>query len=189
MTAAVTRAVEPADLDAVTAIYADAVLNGTASYEVAPPDAEEMRKRAAKVHRGGFPFLVAELAGVVSGYAYAQPFRNRPAYRFIVEDSVYVAPGAKGRGLGRLLLSRLLAECESLGFRQMVAVIGDGREDSASVILHGRLGFRHAGRIEGSGFKHGRWLDTVVMQKTLNGGTAAPPDSQSLPERRFRGLA
>ena len=137
---------------------------------------------------GGFPYLVAEDDGAIAGYAYAGPFRPRPAYRFIVEDSVYVAPQAKGRGIGRALMQRLIGEAQSLGFRQIIAVIGDGRPDSASVRLHEALGFRHSGRLEGSGYKHGRWLDTVFMQLSLNGGTASDPDPASLPERRFRAV-
>lgn len=181
------RAVQESDLEAITAIYADAVRHGTASYELEPPDLLEMGRRFAALTNGGYPYLVAERDGRVAAYAYAGPFRTRPAYRFTVEDSVYVAPDAKGLGLGRLLLAHLIAACEQRGFRQIVAVIGDGRAGSASVILHEKLGFRHAGRIEGSGFKHGRWLDTVLMQLALNGGTASPPDPDSLPERRFRG--
>ena len=127
---------------------------------------------------GGFPYIVAEIDGRVAGYAYAGPFRPRPAYRFVVEDSVYIAPDAKGRGLGRALLQRLIEEATRLGFRQMIAVIGDGRPDSASVRLHEALGFRHCGRLEGSGFKHGRWLDTVFMQLAMNGGDAAAARSR-----------
>lgn len=180
------RPAQESDLEAITAIYADAVLDGTASYELEPPDLSEMRRRFSTLVEAGFPYLAAARDGRVAAYAYAGPFRTRPAYRFTVEDSVYVAPEAKGKGIGRLLLSRLVGECESLGFRQIVAVIGDGRADSASVILHEKLGFRHAGRIEGSGFKHGRWLGTVLMQLALNGGAAMPPGPASLPERRFQ---
>lgn len=175
-----------ADLRVITEIYADAVLNGTASYELEPPSLEEMRKRFGTLAEGGFPYLVAELDGAVAGYAYAGPFRPRPAYRFIVEDSVYIAPHAKGRGLGRTLMQRLIDEAARLGFRQMIAVIGDGRPESRSVKLHEALGFTYAGRLEGSGFKLGRWLDTVFMQLAMNGGASLPPDSESLPERRFR---
>jgi phosphinothricin acetyltransferase len=135
---------------------------------------------------GGFPYLVAEKAGAVLGYAYAGAFRPRPAYRFVVEDSVYVAPQAKGQGVGLLLMQGLIEAAEAAGFRQIIAVIGDGRPDSASVRLHEKLGFRHTGRLEGSGYKHGRWLDTVFMQLPINGGASIPPDSQSLPERKFR---
>ena len=148
-----------------------------------------MRQRFRALVDGGFPYFVAEIDGAIAGYAYAGPFRPRPAYRFVVEDSVYVAPQAKGRGIGRALLQRLIEETTRHGFRQMIAVIGDGRPDSASVRLHEALGFSHCGRLEGSGFKHGRWLDTVFMQLAMNGGDAVPPDPDSLPERRFRSKA
>jgi L-amino acid N-acyltransferase YncA len=180
------RPARESDLAEVTEIYADAVRHGTASYELEPPTLEEMRKRFQALTEGGFPYIVAELAGAVAGYAYAGPFRPRPAYRFVVEDSVYIAPDAKGRGLGRALLERLIAEATRLGFRQMIAVIGDGRPDSPSVKLHETLGFRHSGRLEGSGYKHGRWLDTTFMQLAMNGGNGLAPDAESLPERRFR---
>lgn len=185
----VVRAADEGDLDAITSIYADAVHNGTASYELEPPSRAEMGARFAALAGGGYPYLVAEGAHGIAGYAYAGPFRPRPAYRFMVEDSIYLAPEAKGRGLGSLLLSRLIEATAALGFRQVVAVIGDGRPDSASVRLHERLGFRHVGRLEGSGYKHGRWLDTVFMQRDLNGGNGLPPDADSLPERRFTGPA
>ena len=177
------------DLDLIAEIYADAVINGTASYELEPPTLDEMRRRYASLEEGGFPFLVAEQGDGVCGYAYAGPFRPRPAYRFTVENSIYVAPAAKGQGIGRCLLSELIERSTALGFRQMIAVIGDGRPDSPSVKLHEALGFRHSGRLEGSGYKHGRWLDTVFMQLAINGGAGLPPDPDSLPERRFRGLA
>lgn len=180
------RAAVVADLPSITEIYADAVRHGAASYELEPPSLDEMCKRFDALVNGGFPYLVAELDGAVAGYAYAGPFRPRPAYRFIVENSVYVAPQAKGRGIGRALMQRLVAESERLGFRQIVAVIGDGRPDSPSVRLHEALGFSHSGRLEGSGFKHGRWLDTVFMQLAINGGRSTLPDPESLPEKRFR---
>lgn len=173
------------DLPAFTEIYADAVRHGTASYELEPPSLEEMQARFQTLANGDYPYLAAELDGIVAGYAYAGPFRPRPAYRFIVEDSVYVAPQAKGCGIGRALMQRLVAESGRLGFRQIIAVIGDGTPDSPSVRLHEALGFSHSGRLEGSGFKHGRWLDTVFMQLALNGGATTPPDPGSLPERRF----
>ena len=182
----VIRTASEADLDAITAIYADAVANGTSSYELEPPSRDEMGRRFAALAEGEFPYLVATSGDNVLGYAYAGPFRPRPAYRFVVEDSIYVAPQAKGLGVGRLLLSALIAASQRLGFRQMIAVIGDGRPDSASVRLHESLGFVHAGRLEGSGYKHGRWLDTVFMQLPMNGGKTLAPDAQSLPERRFR---
>jgi L-amino acid N-acyltransferase YncA len=174
------------DLPAITEIYADAVRHGTASYELEPPSLTEMRRRFDALVEGGFPYFVADLDNVVAGYAYAGPFRPRPAYRFVVENSVYVAPHAKGRGVGRALMQRLIAEAERLGFRQIIAVIGDGRPDSPSVRLHESLGFSHSGRLEGSGFKHGRWLDTVFMQLAINGGRSSLPDPDSLPERRFK---
>jgi L-amino acid N-acyltransferase YncA len=180
------RPATPADLDAITEIYADAVTNGTASYELEPPTKTEMTQRFETLSAGGFPYLVAESSGTVVGYAYAGPFRPRPAYRFVVENSVYVAPDAKGRGIGRLLLEQLIAEAEKLGFRQMIAVIGDGHAESASVKLHERMGFRHSGRLEGSGYKHGRWLDTTFMQLSMNGGADTAPDPDSLPERQFK---
>ena len=174
------------DLDRITEIYADAVRYGTASYELEPPSRAEMAARFDSLKAGGFPYLAAaDEAGQVLGYAYAGAFRPRPAYRFIVEDSVYVAPEAKGRGVGRLLMERLIEAVRALGFRQIVAVIGDGRADSASVRLHERLGFVHCGRLAGSGYKHGRWLDTAFMQLELNGGASLPPDPDSWPERQF----
>lgn len=181
------RPATAADLDRITDIYADAVKNGTATYELEAPSRAAMNERFAGLEKGGFPYLVAEDEGGILGYAYAGPFRPRPAYRFIVEDSIYVAPEAKGKGLGRLLLERLIYDCTLLGFRQMIAVIGDGRPDSASVILHEKLGFKHSGTLEGSGYKHGRWLDTVFMQLAMNGGAQTVPDPGSMPERRFRG--
>lgn len=181
------RPATPADIDAITAIYADAVLHGTATFELEPPDRAEMMRRFAALRDAGFPYLVADADGAPVGYAYAGPYRARPAYRFTVEDSVYLAPSAHGRGLGTALLARLIGDATGLGFRQMIAVIGDGGAHSASVKLHERMGFRHCGRMEGSGYKLGRWLDTVFMQLAMNGGASLPPDPQSLPERQFRG--
>ncbi|MDN2580000.1 GNAT family N-acetyltransferase [Aquibium sp. ELW1220] len=181
-------AVRPAsrdDLPAIAAIYGHAVRTGTASYELDPPSEADMASRFDTLLAGSYPYFVAECPDGVLGYAYAGPFRPRRAYRFMVEDSIYLAPAAQGRGTGRLLLSALIEECTRLGFRQMVAVIGDGKRNQASVRLHESTGFRHAGLLEGSGYKHGRWLDTVFMQLSLNGGTASPPDPLSLPERSF----
>jgi phosphinothricin acetyltransferase len=180
------RRAEAPDLDRITDIYADAVRHGTASYELEPPGRTEMETRFAALSGNGFPYIVAEQDGDILGYAYAGPFRPRPAYRFIVEDSIYVAPEAKGRGIGKVLLEALIEEVGRLGFRQIIAVIGDGTPESASVRLHEKLGFRHSGRLEGSGYKHGRWLDTTFMQLTLNDGATVPPDPQSFPERRHR---
>jgi phosphinothricin acetyltransferase len=175
------------DIARITAIYDDAVRHGTASYELEPPTQSEMTARFETLRAGGFPYLVAEQDSAVLGYAYAGPFRPRPAYRFIVEDSVYIAPEAKGRGVGLALMRALIEAVETLGFRQIVAVIGDGGPDSASVRLHEKLGFVHSGRLEGSGYKHGRWLDTTFMQLALNGGATVPPDPRSWPEKAFRG--
>jgi len=186
MSSIIIRTATAADLGRITEIYADAVTHGTASYELEPPGRAEMGSRFDALMAGGFPYLVAESEGAVLGYAYAGPFRPRPAYRFVVEDSVYVAPEAKGRGVGRLLMQGLIDAARAAGFRQIIAVIGDGHADSASVRLHEKLGFRHSGRLEGSGYKHGRWLDTVFMQLSLNGGAQLPPDPDSLPERKFR---
>jgi phosphinothricin acetyltransferase len=180
------RAATSADLDRITDIYADAVTHGTASYELEPPDRSEMGTRFDSLMAGGFPYLVAEKDGILLGYAYAGAFRPRPAYRFVVEDSVYVAPEAKGHGIGLKLMQGLIEAAKATGFRQIIAVIGDGRPDSASVRLHEKLGFRHSGCLEGSGYKHGRWLDTVFMQLSINGGAAVPPDPRSLPEQKFR---
>lgn len=178
----------PEDLPHIAEIYAYAVREGTASYELEPPSLQEMAARFDALVSSGFPWLAARCAeGRLAGYAYASAFRPRPAYRFMAEDSVYLAPDMQGRGIGRQLLSALIDEVESLGFRQIIAVIGDGHDTSPSVLLHRRLGFRETGRIESSGYKHGRWLDTVLMQRALNGGDGSPPDPASLPERRFRG--
>jgi L-amino acid N-acyltransferase YncA len=169
------RPATEADLPSVTAIYNHAVLHGTASYEYDPPPLREMTSRFDMLKAGGFPWLAADANGEVIGYAYASPFRTRPAYRYTVEDSIYLAPEAQGRGTGKLLLRQLIRECEALGFRQITAVIGDGAVNLASVRVHAALGFVECGRIVGSGFKFGRWCDTVLMQLALNGGAASPP--------------
>ncbi|RDI62380.1 GNAT family N-acetyltransferase [Microvirga subterranea] len=162
------------DLDAITAIYADAVVNGTASFELDPPDRAEMARRRAALLDGGYPYLVAERSGEVLGYAYAGAYRTRPAYRSTVEDSIYVAPRAQGQGVGRLLLTSLIAECEARDFRLMVAVIGD-EESHGSIGLHRSMGFALAGIIKGIGYKHGRWLSTVLMHRPLGPGMSEPP--------------
>lgn len=169
------RPATEADLPAITSIYAHAVATSTASYEYDAPSLTEMRGRFEAITAARYPYLAAELDGAVIGYAYASAFRTRPAYRFNVEDSIYIAPNQQGRGIGRLLLAQLIRECEALGFRQMIAVIGDGAVNPASVRLHAALGFSQSGRIEGSGFKFGRWCDTHIMQRALNGGASTPP--------------
>ncbi|SCY19425.1 GNAT family N-acetyltransferase [Microvirga guangxiensis] len=163
-----------ADLPAIAAIYAHAVLNGTASFELEPPSEAEMARRRAALLEGGYPYLVAERDGEVLGYAYVGAYRPRPAYRSTVEDSIYVAPSAQGQGVGRLLLEALISECEALDFRLMVAVIGD-EESKGSITLHKSLGFEPVGILKGIGYKHGRWLSTVLMQRPLGRGTAEPP--------------
>lgn len=174
------RPTEDGDIPPITAIYREAVLFGTASYEIEPPDEAEMDRRWRALLATGHPHIVAVIDGAVLGYAYAGPFRARPAYRFTVEDSVYIAAEAQGSGIGRALLAELIAASERRGFRQMIAVIGGGTEHPASVHLHLSLGFRQIGIIEGSGYKHGRWLDTVLMQRALGAGAETKPDEISL---------
>ncbi|MCO5056727.1 MAG: N-acetyltransferase family protein [Rhizobiaceae bacterium] len=176
-----------ADIPAITRIYGHAVENGTGSYELEPPTEAEMARRFRTFVDDGFPYLVAADDGGIQGYAYAGAFRPRRAYRFTVENSVYVHPDAHRRGVGRALLEALVRECAAMGFRQIVAVIGDGARHMASVRLHESLGFTHAGTMRGTGYKHGQWLDTVLMQLPINGGDSVPPDPSSLPERKFRG--
>lgn len=163
------------DLNAVTEIYVDEVLNGTASYETEAPSAYDMRSRFAMLVANGFPVLVVIDGEKLLGFAYVDFFRKRPAYRWTVENSIYVARDARGRGLGRKLLMKLVEHCSALGFRQMIAVIGDGAKNDASINLHRYIGFEQCGYIKGSGFKHGRWLDTVLMQLPLNGGVETLP--------------
>ncbi|GLK66825.1 GNAT family N-acetyltransferase [Hansschlegelia plantiphila] len=170
----VLRDATEADMDAVQRIYAPEVLTGLASFEEIPPTLPEMITRRANVLALGLPFIVAEADGAVVGYAYAGSYRARPAYRHTVENSVYVARDAQGRGVGRALLAELIARCEAGPWRQMIAVIGDSA-NHGSVALHASLGFRHAGTLEAVGFKLGRWLDTVVMQRALGPGAGADP--------------
>lgn len=162
-----------ADLPAVTAIYADSVRRGSGSFELEPPTEDEMLRRWQEVQSKALPWLVAQAAEQVLGYAYANHFRPRPAYRFCVENSVYVDESARGRGIARLLLIELMARCEAAGARQMVAVIGDSA-NTASIALHAALGFRSAGRIEAAGWKFERWLDVVLMQRGLGHGSSRP---------------
>ncbi|MFO1075102.1 MAG: N-acetyltransferase family protein [Geminicoccaceae bacterium] len=160
------RPAGPADLEALKAIYEPEVLHGTATFELDPPDQAELGRRLAKVQAAGLPWLVAELDGRVQGFAYAGPYRERPAYRFTVEDSIYLAPGLRGRGVGRHLLEAVLELSRAAGMRQMVAVIGDSA-NLASVGLHRACGFAHVGTLVDVGYKNGQWLDTVLMQKVL----------------------
>ena len=164
-----------ADVPALTAIYGYHVLHGVASFEEVPPDAAEIARRRGEIVKRGLPYLVAERADRVIGYCYAGPFRPRVAYRFTVEDSVYVEAGEIGRGLGRALLAQVIARCGELGYRQMVAVIG-GRETLGSIRLHERLGFAPIGVLPAVGFKFGRWIDIILMQRELGPGADTPPD-------------
>jgi len=172
---ALIRPATEADLPAITDIYAHAVTTGTASYEYDPPSLAEMRGRFEAITAARYPYICAEIDGAVIGYAYCSAFRTRAAYRFNVEDSIYIAATSQGRGFGKLLLTQLIRESEALGFRQMIAIMGDSRVNLASVRLHAALGFVHAGRIEASGFKFGRWCDTTIMQRPLNGGASTLP--------------
>ena len=173
MSDVVLRACGAADIPAITAIYAHAVATGRASFELDPPDAAEMARRREALLAGGHPYIVAEVAGVLAGYAYAGPYRPRPAYRSTVENSVYMRADMHRRGIGRMLLERLIAEATEAGFRQMIAVIGDSG-NAASIGLHAALGFAHAGVLRSVGWKHETWLDTVLMQRPLGPGDGAP---------------
>jgi len=170
----VIRPAAAADVGAIARIYAHAVRFGTASFELEPPDEAEMALRQHALVEAGYPYLVAEIDSAVFGYAYAGPYRHRPAYRWSVESSIYVAPEAHRRGVGRALLDALIADAERRGFRQMIAVIGDAAQ-VPSIALHRAAGFRLIGTLEAVGFKHGRWLDTVVMQRPLGPGATTNP--------------
>lgn len=159
----------PADLPAIAAVYAWNVLNGTGTFELDPPSEADMAARRDDVLAKGLPWLVAERDGVVLGYAYANHFRPRLAYRFCLEDSVYLAANAQGQGIGKLLLAELLARCEAAGARQMLAVIGDSA-NLGSVGVHRSAGFEHVGVFNAAGWKFDRWLDVVLMQKALGVG-------------------
>ncbi len=168
------RPAQPRDVAAITEIYDEAVRYGTASFEIDPPDADEMRRRYEELRAGGYPFLVAELGAAIAGYAYAGPYRARPAYRWSIEDSIYIVRQSQRRGLGRALLERLIMDAEKGGFRQMIAVIGDSA-NAASIELHRAAGFRMVGTFDNVGFKFGRWLDCVLMQRPLGQGAATNP--------------
>ena len=164
------------DRPAITAIYRHAVLRGTATFELDPPDLAEMTRRYEALAAAGFPYLVAVMEDIVVGYAYAGPYRPRPAYRFTVENSVYLDPAAQGRRIGTRLMQDLIAACEDRGYRQMIAVIGDSA-NAASIGVHARAGFEMIGTHPSVGFKFGRWLDTVMMQRALGeGGETTPKD-------------
>lgn len=162
------------DLPAITAIYDFAVRHGTGTFELEPPDQAETARRRQDVLAKGLPWLVAELDGRVVGYAYANHFRPRPAYRFCLEDSIYLDPGVQGRGIGRLLLAELIARCQARGARQMLAVIGDSA-NLGSIGVHRALGFAPVGLLAASGWKFERWVDVVIMQRPLGLGSATAP--------------
>ena len=175
MSAVSIRAAMLADIPVITRIYAHAVKHGTASFELEPPDEAEMARRQRTLLDSGYPYLVAEIDNALAGYAYAGPYRPRPAYRFSVEDSIYIDPNSQRRGVGRALLEHLIEECERRGFRQMIAVIGDSAQ-TPSIELHRSLGFRMIGAVENVGYKFGRWLDSVNMQRALGAGATTKPD-------------
>jgi phosphinothricin acetyltransferase len=172
-----TRRVTLDDVPAITAIYAESVANATATFEVVPPDEAEMARRMSELTGAGYPYLVAEdptNGNRVLGFGYAGPYRARPAYRNTVEDSIYLSPEARGRGIGGVLLRQLIDDSSALGFRQMVAVIG-GSDNAASIRLHKAAGFALVGILKDVGYKHGRWLDSVIMQRSLGVGARTPP--------------
>jgi L-amino acid N-acyltransferase YncA len=170
----VIRESDEADVEAIAAIYSHHVLHGTGSFEIEPPSPHEMRDRRAALVARGFPHLVAVRYGEVVGYSYAGPYRSRAAYGGTIESSVYVRADAIGSGIGKRLLQALIATSEARGFRQMVAVIGDS-DNVPSIRLHEQLGFRMVGVLRSVGYKHGRWLDTVLLQLELGLGDRAPP--------------
>jgi phosphinothricin acetyltransferase len=162
------------DIPAIAAIYGWNVLNGTGTFELEAPDEAEMARRRDDVLAKGLPWLVAERDGRVLGYAYANQFRPRPAYRYCLEDSIYLAPQAQGQGVGKLLLAELLGQCVLRGARQMLAVIGDSA-NAGSIGVHRALRFEHTGTMKSAGWKFDRWLDVVVMQRALGPGDSRPP--------------
>ena len=173
--AVIVRDALPADVPVIQSIYAHHVLHGLASFEEVPPDAAEIERRYREIVGRGLPYVVAEADGRVAGYAYAGPYRTRPAYRYTVEDSVYVAPDAAGRGLGHAALAEVIHRAAERGCRQMIAIIGDSG-NQPSIRLHEKLGFRHAATLQAVGFKFGRWVDTVLMQRSLGAGDSRLPE-------------
>jgi L-amino acid N-acyltransferase YncA len=167
------RSAALADIPAIAAIYRAAVLTGTASFELEPPDGPEMARRMQAILEGGFPYLAAERGGEAVGYGYLAAYRPRAAYRWSVENSIYVAPAAQRTGVGRLLLQALIDAAGTRGDRQIIAVIGDS-QSAGSISLHAALGFVHAGTVRNVGFKHGRWLDQVIMQRAVGPGATTP---------------
>ena len=172
----VIRAAAPGDIAAIARIYADAVRHGTATFEVDPPDEAEMARRMQALVASEYPYLIAERAGLIAGYAYTAPYHLRPAYRWTIEDSIYLDPPFQGQGLGRRPIKRLLSAAEARGFRQMIALVGDST-NKASIALHTGAGFQVIGTLQSVGFKHGRWLDVVLMQRPLGRANSDPPQS------------
>jgi L-amino acid N-acyltransferase YncA len=170
----IVRASRDDDIAAITRIYAHHVLHGLASFEEVPPDQAELARRRRDVLAHGLPYLTAENDGEIAGYCYAAPYRTRSAYRFTIEDSVYVAPGRVGQGIGRALLAQLIAVCEQGPWRHMIAVIGDS-DNHASIRLHAAAGFQMIGTHPAVGFKFGRWVDSVLMQRELGPGAGTLP--------------
>jgi L-amino acid N-acyltransferase YncA len=168
------RPATAADIAAITAIYRPAVLHGTATFEIEPPDEAEMLRRYEAITGSGYPYFVAEVDGRVLGYAYVNAYRTRPAYRFTVEDSIYIDPEAQGKGIGRVLLNSLIEASTVKRYRLMVAVIGDSKT-YGSIAVHRNAGFTFCGTIHSVGYKFGRWLDSVIMQLPLGDGDKSPP--------------
>jgi phosphinothricin acetyltransferase len=173
------RPAAPTDIAEIQAIYAHHVLTGLASFEEAPPAPEEMRRRHGDVTGRGLPYLVAELDGVIAGFGYCAPYRTRSAYRYSLEDSVYIRASMMRRGVGKAILAELIVRCERLGYRQLVAVIGDSAHE-ASIALHANQGFLHVGTLRSVGFKFGRWVDSVLMQRPLGDGDSTAPVSTAV---------
>lgn len=170
------RPVADTDMAAIQLIYAHHVLHGLASWELTPPDVAELTARRNHTLEGGYPYVVAILDGQLAGYAHAGPYRYRPAYRFTVENTVYLHPELQGRNIARPLLQRVIDECTARGYRQMIAVVGDSG-NHASIRFHEKMGFRQVGLLEGIGWKAERWLDSVMMQLNLGPGNGAPPQA------------
>ena len=168
------RPATASDIAAITAIYRPAVLEGTATFEIEPPDEQEMLRRFEAITGNGYPYFVAEVDGRIRGYAYVNAYRTRPAYRFTVEDSIYIDPEAQGKGIGRMLLQRLIEASTAKGYRLMVAVIGDSKT-YGSIAVHRSAGFTFCGTIHSVGYKFGRWLDSVIMELPLGDGDKSPP--------------
>ncbi len=168
------RPATPEDLPAIREIYGYHVLHGLASFEEEPPPAAELRRRFDDVQARGLPWLAADFGGVLSGYGYCAPYRTRSAYRYSLEDSIYIRSGSEGRGVGSALLGALVQRCEGLGYRQLIAVIGDSA-NAASINLHASFGFLRVATLRSVGFKFERWVDSVVMQRPLAAGDATPP--------------